>query len=644
MNQPSSHTAPAAPSGALSTVLAYLALALLALAAYWPSLGYGFLSLDDPMYTLGNPYVRDGFVDGSLGYAFGFDFSNWHPLTWLSLMLHAEVFGMTPLGLRIENLVLHAGCAALVFLSLRAMTRRFWPSLLVAALFVVHPVNVENVAWIAEHKTLLASFFGFAAIYCHVLYVHRPNLWRYVAVSVCAMLSLLSKATFVALPFLLLLLDAWPLGRFAPGKPVLPRLGRLTLEKTPLLLMTAGLCAVYIVIAQTDTTSAATIFYPGMGLRVANALVTHVRYLAHLAWPSGLSFFYPFPTSIPAWQTCASALALTAVTVLALRARSRPWLAVGWLWFLAAMLPTSGILQTGFWPAMADRYLYLPSVGIYIMAAFGLAEAATLRPRLRPMMAVCSGVVLAALLAATLATLPHWQSKKALAAQGLAATTDNWFAQNLMGSALMDEGHPELAEPHLRRALEIRPGAPEPQIFLATVLTWLGRQQEAVPWLKKALAQKRLHKEVRFRLLVMLEHASRPDLVLKHLPAMLEAAPVSADHLTRLIDGHLAREEWPEAAVVLRMLLRLKPYEPNSHNNLGVCLYRLERYQEAEEQFRLALALNESWADPRVHLAGALFRQGRYDEAEAEVRRALATAPDHPGALKLLPMIVKARP
>ena len=597
--------------GKTRTALACLALALLALAAFWQSLGFGFLDMDDHVYFADNPMVRNGFVDGSLGYAFGFDFSNWHPLTWLSLMLHAEVFGISPTGLRIENLVLHAGCAALLFLSLRAMTRRFWPSLLVAALFVVHPVNVENVAWITEHKTLLASFFGFAAIYRHALYVHRPSPWRYVAVSVCAMLSLLSKAAFVALPFLLLLLDVWPLGRFAPGEPVLPRLGRLALEKTPLLLMAAGLSMVYVVIAANNPTNTIMGSH-SMGLRLANAVVCYIRYLDHLFRPTGLAFFYPFPTSIPMWQTLSAALVLAGTTILCLaQGRRRPWLAVGWLWYLGTMFPTIGLVANGIWPAMADRFLYLPSVGIYIMAAFGLAEAALTRPALGPWPAV--GVAVATLtimMVLTMASVPHWKSRKALARQALAVTDGNWFAHEAMGAALGNEGYLSLSESHLRRALEMKPQFVRAKSNLGKCLVGQKRYDEAL------------------------------DL----FGEILETVGDKLDSFEEYMKTLQLAGRMDEAERRIRDILAQAPDDPLLLNNMGVALYRLKRYAQAEALFRETLDLDPAWIDPRVHLAGALFRQGHYDEAEAEVRRAMATEPDHPGALKLLPMIEKARP
>ena len=643
MNQPGSHTAPAAPSGALSTALACLALALLALAAYWPSLDYGFLNLDDPIYTLSNPYVRDGFVDGSLRQALDFDYSNWHPLTWLSLMLHAEVFGMTPLGLRIENLALHAGCAALVFLSLRAMTRRFWPSLLVAALFVVHPVNVENVAWIAEHKTLLASFFGFGAVYAHALYVRRPRPWRYVLVSSCALLSLLAKPVFVCLPALLLLLDTWPLGRFAPGRPVLPRLGRLTLEKTPLLLMSAGLCAVYAVIARAAADSAATISYPDMSLRVTNALVSYVRYLDHLARPTGLAFFHPFPASIAAWQTWASALGLAAVTVLALRARSRPWLAVGWLWFLAAMLPTIGILQAGFWPGMAQRYLYLPEVGVFLALAMETVRLADRRPGSKPWVVAACLMVLASLLAATLTELPHWRDRRALAERALEVDENNWFAHHIMGTELLDKALPDLAEAHIRRALELRPDHLPTLNHLARLLVMRHRPGEAAAVYETMLQRDPSDRDALHKMIACLEESGRPDLAEQRLLLRMRAFPGRIAVAQDLADFYLRHERRSQALTVLRLLADRQPRAPSHRNNLGVALFLAGRYAQAEEQFRAALDLKPSWTDARVHLAGALFRQGRLDPAEAEVLRALEADPEHAEGQELLSMIRQAR-
>ena len=644
MNQPGSHTAPAAPSGALSTASACLALALLALAAYWSSLGYGFLNLDDTIYVTQNPMVRDGFVDGSLRYAFSLNLGNWHPLTWLSLMLHAEIFGMTPLGLRIENLILHAASAVLVFLSLRVMTRRFWPCLLTAALFAVHPVNVENVAWIAEHKTLLASVFGFGAVYAHALYVRRPGPWRYALVSACALLSLLAKPVFVCLPALFLLLDAWPLGRFAPGRPVLPRLGRLLLEKTPLLLMAAGLCVAYILIARDHGAGYDTVGTPGMGLRVANALVSYVRYLAHLAWPLDLSFFYPFPGSIPMLQSWASALVLTAVTVLVLLARPRPWLAVGWLWFVVSLLPAMGIVQTGYWPAMAEHNLYLPAVGVFMAVAFSLSEAVDRRPRLRPWMTSAGALAVALLLAVCMVQVRYWRDDETLTRRALALNERNWFAHNLLGVALFQDQRIHLAESHFRRSLELYDGSMHAHANLAKTRAALGDFAEAAREYRRAIRLSPETWSYRKDLSVVLERGGSVDEAAQVLEDATLSAPNPAAVLTDLAELHMRHEQWAKALDVQQRLARDTPDDPMLLNNMGVALYRLKRYAQAEARFRETLDLDPAWVDPRVHLAGALFRQGRYDEAEAEVRRALATTPDHPGALKLLPMIEKTRP
>jgi hypothetical protein len=445
---------------------ARVSLALLTLVTYLPVLAHGFIRFDDPLYVTRNPWVKAGLTWDGLARAFTTTVaSNWHPLTLLSHMLDCELFGMDPLGHHLTSLLLHTASVVLLFEALRRLTRDqpgdLWRSAFVAALFAVHPTHVESVAWIAERKDVLSGFFWMLTLLAWERYVRQPSWKRYAVVALSLAAGLLSKPMVVTLPFVLLLLDVWPLDRKIRVK-----------EKLPLFALVAASCVVT-VIAQTGAIGMASRF--PLRLRLANAVLSYVAYLGKTLFPSRLAVFYPMPTEFPAWKVAGAALLLVALTVLALLAAR--YVMVGWLWYLGTLVPVIGIVQVG-GQAMADRYLYLPSIGLFLITVWGFPRKAVWLP------------LLLALAIGTRLQLRHWQDSESLFRHAAAVTERNFIAHLNLAQIYAERGERGdrgRALEHYRTTLEIRPGMWQAQASLGLTLRRWGRPDKALPHLRNAV-------------------------------------------------------------------------------------------------------------------------------------------------------------
>jgi protein O-mannosyl-transferase len=402
------------------------ALALLTVLAFLPSLGNGYVILDDPLYVTANREVRQGITLEGAAWALTANVANnWHPLTVLSHMLDVEVFGLPPVGHHLTSLLLHLAGVLLLFEALRRMTGAAYRSALVAALFAVHPTRVESVAWISERKDVLSGLFWMLALLAYLGWVRRPSAGRYLLVTLALALGLAAKPMVVTLPCVLLLLDFWPLGRRG--------LRGLIVEKIPLFALSA---ASSVVTLHYQRTSMAPLDVLPWDLRLANAAVSYVSYLGKAFLPRNLAVFYPFPMEIPAWKTAGAVLLLALVTALAVwRARKSPWLLVGWLWFLGTLVPVIGLVQVGR-QAMADRYTYLPFVGLFLAVVWGTAEWAERRGALRPVLGALAVLAILGLAGMTRAQTRHWRDGVTLFRHALAVTGNNPLARQGLARAL----------------------------------------------------------------------------------------------------------------------------------------------------------------------------------------------------------------
>ena len=423
--------------------LVALALVAACLFVYGQAVSFAFLNFDDNGYVTDNQWVRPGFTAAGVRWAFtAVDYYYWQPLTWLSHMIDCQLFGLRAGWHHFTSLLFHIANVLLLFGVLLRLTAAFWRSALVAAIFALHPTRIESVVWIAERKDLLSGFFFLAAIWCYLRYAERPSRGRYNLVLAVFVLGLMSKPMVMTLPVILLLLDWWPLGR------------RAFAEKLPMFL----LAALSSFVTSIGTARLASINWGSsfsLGQRIANAIISYVRYLELSFWPHDLAILYPFRTAVPTWQTALAALLLAGITVLTVwQARRRPYLIVGWLWFTVGLFPASGVVTQVGWQGMADRFTYLPQIGLAIAVIWGMAD---LLGKHRRAAAALSGAIVTLFAIAAMRQMPVWRDSVTVFAHAVAVTGGNPAAQHYLAAALDERGRFDEAFPHHAEAARLEP-------------------------------------------------------------------------------------------------------------------------------------------------------------------------------------------
>jgi protein O-mannosyl-transferase len=501
---------------------------------YVPLLHDGFVNYDDPQYIVQNPDVTSGLSWHGVVWAFTTGHqSNWHPLTWLSHMIDIRVYGLNAGGHHLTNVLLHILNTVLLFSLLRQMTGARGASMFVAALFGLHPLHVESIAWISERKDVLSTFFGLLALAAYLRYVRQPGFKRYSVVLLLFAASLMSKPMLVTLPFLLLLIDFWPLRRltFRPQS----NFGSCIWEKVPLLALTVSSSIVTFIVQQQGGAMVDVITL-SIGARVANAFVAYVTYAAKVVWPARLAVLYPI-SSIAFDEWIPAALVLLAISTLAiLAARRRPYLTVGWFWYLGTLVPVIGLVQVGR-QALADRYTYIPAVGLFIVVGFAAAEVFDGARAQKWLAPAAATAVIAACLWLTNRQLHYWASSNALWEHTLSVTGDNALAQFNLGAALEDEGRLDEAASHYSEALRIEPAYPDAHVNLATTLLKRGQ-------------------------------AERFDEVPRHLTEALRLRPNFAEARNAYGIYRLKQGDFTGAITQFSEAIRLKPNYPAAQNNL----------------------------------------------------------------------------
>jgi protein O-mannosyl-transferase len=603
----------AGTNSARNTIWLSALLGALTLAACWPVLLNQFIILDDPDYVTKNPHVLGGLTWTNLAWAFTTGYaSNWHPLTWLSHQLDVQLYGLNPAGHHFTSLLFHVANSILLFLLLNRMTAALWRSAFVAALFALHPLHAESIAWVAERKDVLSAFFFFLTLWAYLRYVeerreksgerrtgnhaqsladgptlHAPR--SYLPSSIYYLLSLLffvlglmSKPMLVTLPFVLLLLDYWPLQRFQI-KNQKSKIKKILWEKLPFLALALISCIVTYMVQEQGHSVAGN---APLDSRVANAINSYWGYLGKAAWPAHLCLYYPFAPGIElgSWQVLLEGLLLGAISVWAVfRLKQNPWFGVGWLWYLGTLVPVIGIVQVG-GQAMADRYTYIPLIGIFICITWGAADllanhsdqAPLFEPgKARPkapilhrssLLLASAGLLLVVACALTMGRqLGYWRTNRTVFEHALAVTKHNAMAHCNLANELALQGEFEQAIPHLRTALQEQPAFGEARLGLGTLLAAQGHLGEAVEQLQEAV--------------------------------------------------------------------RLLPWHTAARNLLGTLLQKQGKGTEALGEFTEALRLDPNFPDARVNRGLALWRSGKPEEAIAEFRTVLASAPRNEPAL-----------
>jgi Flp pilus assembly protein TadD len=589
---------PAEPATPASTWLRHkrlilaAALVIATLLLYCPVLHHQFINFDDPMYVTLNANVNSGLSLQHIAWAFStFEMGHWHPLTWLSHMLDCQLFQLDPACHHAVNLLFHAANALLLFLLLARATGAPWRSFFVAALFAFHPLNVESVAWVAERKTLLSAFFSFLMLFAYGWYAERTSWKRYLVVVATFLLALMAKAMAVTIPVVLLLVDFWPLRRFAPEADEMHSGDRtsatkLIAEKIPLLALSA-IFSYLAVMAQRSTDTLNT--KQPLIEHLKNAAVAYVSYLQKAFWPSGLSIFYPLSPQATAWPHVIVALfVLAAVTALVLRLRSERFLLTAWLYFLVTLLPVIGIVQVG-GQLTADRYAYTPLIGIFIIVVWGI-ERLSRRWLISPVtVAVVALFIFAALGATTRATLENWQSGLTLfsRAEQIVGPNDSVIETNL-GQAYDQAGQPQQAYQHLKHACDI---APQNSLVLGTFLVRHGQLQESIPVLQTAVKYS-------------------------------ESEPAIESSLHNLATAYLLIGDAPNAILYYTQVLQKNPSRLTSWIGRGQADYRAGQFGNAANDFARAAQIVP---DPQFFLllGDALSADHRYQQAAAAYTEAL---------------------
>lgn len=613
-------------------VLVCLFLVLATLAIYWPVRNYPFIGFDDSLYVSNNHYVKTGFTCENIKWAFSFadkDKTYWHPLTWLSHMLDAQLYGMDSGRHHRTNLILHIVNSLLLFLVLRRMTKALWRSAFVAALFALHPLNVDSVAWVAERKNVLSTFFWMFTVLTYVYYTERPCLRRYLLTFVAFALGLMAKPMLVTLPFVLLLVDYWPLGRLRLKwlngntnertniiiKPVNQGTFafRLILEKVPFFVLSAILIYVASVSLQRVGVVITTDIVP-MKLRIANALVSYVSYIEKIFWPQNLAVFYPFPNMVPMWQIIGSGLLLAGVSFVAVRKRrGMPYLVVGWLWYFGTLVPVTGLVQAGLWPAMADRWAYVPLIGVFIIIAWGVPQLAAKWRFGKIGIGIGAGVLLSTLMGITWVQMGYWANSITLFERALAVTSGNYVAHYNLGVSLFSQSKIDEATGHFREALRINPSFLGARTNLGVALVNQGRIAEAVQHLNEALQRNPLSQTAHNNLGVALAQEGRIDDALQHFNKVLQINPNFDDAHNNLGVVLASQEKFDEAIEHYSKALRINPGFARVHNNLGSALIRKGQLEEAIVHFREALRLRPGYASAKSNLKKALASRDRMD-------------------------------
>jgi tetratricopeptide (TPR) repeat protein len=634
-------TGPATPVAAQPRFPAWLLavlLALMTIALYWPTTRNDFVSLDDPEYVTSNVHVQNGLTLESINWAFLNPVSaNWHPVTVLSHMLDCQIFGLKPWGHHLTSLLLHALNTVLVFLFLRNMTGALWRSALAAALFGVHPLHVESVAWVAERKDVLSAFFWLLALWTYVRFAEESKTqgnrsrWFYGLTLLFFALGLMSKAMLVTMPCVLLLLDYWPLQRVTGDKWQVAGILRLVREKIPFFVLAAAASVVTFVVQKQGGAVITVEDYP-LGDRVGNALISYCRYLWKMFWPTDLAVFYPHPGYWPLEKVLLAGALLCGISVLLFVKRRRyPYLLMGWLWFVGTLVPVIGLVQVGK-QSMADRYTYIPSLGVLILTIWGTYEL-TRRWRYHKIaLWVLGAAAIVLCLAVTRQQLGYWKDNETLFRHALEVTQNNYIAHNDLGITLLNKGQTAEAISHFQEAIRLKPNYAEIHGNLGLALLKNGQTDEAMDQFQEAVRLKSDDANAHYDLGGALFDKGQTDEAISQYQEAIRLKPDYADAHYNLGLALLNKGQTDEAISQYQEAIRLKPDSALAHYNLGLALDKKNQFDEAMSQFKEAIRLKPDDADAHIALGVVLLNKGQTDEAISQYQQAIRLKPDYAAA------------
>jgi len=623
----------------LTPVLICLALTILTVVTFWQLKNCDFINYDDNNYVYENTTVQTGLNGNSIVQAFSSELAkvgHWHPLTWLSLMLDYELFGLNPQGYHLINLLFHVLNTLLLFLVLRRMTKRLWPSAFVAALFAIHPLHVESVAWVTERKDVLSTFFWMLTLGAYSYYVESPGLKRYVFVVLFFILGLLSKPMLITLPFVLLLLDFWPLQRFQAVNPddkiqaevpklLTPekqkkksktkqvavvkqtpavqkstaseyswsRIYPLLWEKVPLFILVILSIIVTYLAAHTAGAVSSTAALP-IGIRMENVFISYMAYIGKMIWPSNLAIFYPYPKLLVPWQVIGSVLLLVAITLAVIwRAKKSPYLATGWLWYLGTLVPVIGIVHVG--PqAMADRYTYISLIGLFVIAAWGFSDLLKRWRYRKAILLTLSILIILGLSIKTWTQVGYWQDSFTLFDHALKVTDRNWLAYNNRGTVYNRLGYYSQAINDFNKAIEIKPNYIDAYSNRGVAYKGLGHYKQAIEDLNKAI----------------------------------EMNPDQAMAYSNRGNAYKGLGHYEQAIEDYNRAIEMKPDEAMVYSNRGNAYKGLGHYRQAIEDYNKAIEMKPDEAMAYRNRGVVRGILGHYSQAIEDLNRAIEIEPD----------------
>jgi Tfp pilus assembly protein PilF len=607
-----------------------MVLVLVTIALYWPAMRCGFINLDDPDCVTENFHVQSGLTWAGVKWAFSDtqQHAYWAPLTWLSHMLVCQFFGLNPWGHHLLNVLLHAANTALIFVVFQQMTRAPWRSLMLAALFGWHPLRVESVAWVTEREDVLSTLFWMLTLLCYAKYVEasqvgnsKSKVWQGTAM-VMFLFGLMSKAMLVSLPFVLLLLDYWPLERFKPGN-----WWRLVKEKIPFFVLTAVMSVVTFV-AQKQGGAVKTFEYLPFGARVGNSLISYCRYIGKTFWPTDLAVFYPHPGYWPLEKVALAGIILCGISVLLFVARRRyPYMLVGWLWFVGTLVPVIGLVQVG-GQAMADRFTYVPSLGMLILTIWGAYELAKGWRFNVIVMPLAGAMAMVICLAMTRQQLGYWKDSETLFRHTAEVTKNNYIAYNNVGAALLDQGQTEEAMGQFQEAIRINPEDAEAHYNLGVALFKKNKTNAATGEFREAIRIKPDYAEAHNNLGTTLLNQGKTDNAASQFQEATRLKPDYALAHYNLGVALFNQGQTGEAASQFQEAVRLKPDYVEAHINLGTTLLNQGQTNGAISQFQEAVRLKPDDAEAHYNLGVAMLNQGQTDRAISQFQEAIRLEPD----------------
>ncbi len=682
MKPPKAKEQPPKPPAKNNFGIVCLALMLLTGVIYWQVHSFGFVNYDDTDYVSANPVVQRGLPLGNIRWAFTTGHaSNWHPVTWLSHMMDCSLFGMRPGAHHGMNLIFHVANALLLFGLLKKFTGAFWRSAFVTALFALHPLHVESVAWISERKDVLSTFFLLLTLFAYSRYVNKTSASNYFLVLVLFALGLMAKPMLVTLPFVLLLLDFWPLKRTRKWP-------QLVLEKLPMFAMVIG-SSIATYYAQKGYGAVQSVSQIPIADRFANAALSYLRYLEKTFWPRDLAIPY-LNLGMPAWHVALAVILLVGISIAAFAfAKSRPWFFTGWFWYLGTLVPVIGIVQVGS-QSMADRYTYIPLIGIFIVAAWGVAELTANIPYRKMILAGAAAIILAGCAVASWKQIQFWRNTETLFVRSTTVTKGNYFAHfnlgnyfraqkrdeeavaqyeaavrafpayvgalNNLGNALAALGRTNEAAARFAEALKLSGGGDAmAHVNLGNSLQDAGKFDEAIAHYNEAIRANPNLVEAHNALAVALVRKEKIPEAIAEFEAALRINPNSADarrnlEITINKQSEAANDQGlqlamagkiPEALEQFREAVRINPKNASAHGNLGNALGALDKTEDAAKSFETSVTLNPSDSQTRFNFSIALSKLGRRDDAVAQLREALRLKPDFADARKLLDQTLK---